>query len=215
MNPIRLKIQIPENKIALGHSRFWGNPDLPIGVDYPMYIDEDGDQYPYFFICQINLEQLASFAPNNPLPHTGLLSFFAKIDHYIGYSNADYEIGGHVSNPDAVKVLYFPTTDTLREVILVNEEDNQTSPNELEICFTTDMGKLDDEHILFAEPTHREWETWESPFEDWTILLQIDSFEGKDFQLNFMDFGVMDFLTSPVSLEKHDFSDVRGIILST
>ena len=215
MNPIRLKIQIPENKIALGHSRFWGNPDLPIGVDYPMYIDEDGDQYPYFFICQINLEQLASFAPNNPLPHTGLLSFFAKIDHYIGYSTADYKIGGHVSNQDAVKVLYFPTTNTLREVILVDEEDNQTSPNELEICFTTDMGKLEDEHILFAEPTHREWETWESPFEDWTILLQIDSFEGKDFQLNFMDFGVMDFLISPISLKKHDFSNVRGIILST
>ena len=41
MNPIRLKIQIPENKIAVGHSRFWGNPDLPIGVDYPMFIDED------------------------------------------------------------------------------------------------------------------------------------------------------------------------------
>ena len=54
-----------------------------------------------------------------------------------------------------------------------------------------------------------------APFEDWVILLQIDSFEGKDFVLNFMDFGVLDFLISPKALEASDFSDVRGIVLST
>ncbi len=54
-----------------------------------------------------------------------------------------------------------------------------------------------------------------APFEDWVILLQIDSFEGKDFVLNFMDFGVLDFLISPKAQEASDFSDVRGIVLST
>ncbi len=54
-----------------------------------------------------------------------------------------------------------------------------------------------------------------APFEDWVILLQIDSFEGKYFVLNFMDFGVLDFLISPKAQEAYDFSDVRGIVLST
>lgn len=47
------------------------------------------------------------------------------------------------------------------------------------------------------------------------ILLQVDSFEGEDFSLNFMDTGVLDFLISPHDLEKSDFSDVRAIVLSS
>lgn len=53
------------------------------------------------------------------------------------------------------------------------------------------------------------------PYEDWQILLQIDSFSGMDFNLNFMDFGVLDFLISPEALRHADFSDVRAIVLST
>ena len=55
----------------------------------------------------------------------------------------------------------------------------------------------------------------EPPFEDWQILLQVDSFSGMDFDLNFMDFGVLDFLISPEDLAKRDFSSVRAIVLST
>lgn len=215
MHPIYLTLSAPFEKLACGASRFWGNPDLPKGTPYPMYTDDEGDAYPYFFICQINLADLAAFAPDNPLPHTGLLSFFAKIDHYLGYSAATDCIGGHISDPGAVKVLYFPSFDNAEEVVLLDDEDNSTSPDEMQIDFSTETEKFGDEHELFAYPTHREWETWDPPYEDWIILLQIDSFGGKDFELNFMDFGVLDFLISPPALIKHDFSDVRGIVLST
>lgn len=215
MKPIYLTLRIPFEKLATGTSRFWGNPDLPEGTEYPTYIDDEGDPYPYFFICQINLKQLAEFAPDNPLPHEGLLSFFAKIDHYLGYMAASYGISGYISSADDVKVFYFPETDTMEEVVILDDEDNPTAPEEMEITFARHVEPLSDEHELFAEPTHREWETWDEPFEDWSILLQIDSFEGKDFVLNFMDFGVLDFLISPEALKNHDFSDVRGIVLST
>lgn len=213
--PIRLVLHAPFAELKTGDSRFWGNPDLPEGTDYPMYIDDERDPYPYFFICQINLEKLAAFAPENPLPRKGLLSFFAKIDHYMGYGAPSYGVAGYISSADDVKVMYFPDTDKLREVVLVDDDDNPTNPDGMEITFTREPEPLSDEHELFAEPTHREWETWDAPFEDWTILLQIDSFEGKDFSLNFMDCGVLDFLISPEALKEHDFSDVRAIVLST
>ena len=213
--PIHLVLRAPFGKLSSGKSRFWGNPDLPEGTDYPMYIDDEGDQYPYFFICQINLEELAVFAPENPLPHTGLLSFFAKIDHYLGYMAASYGIGGYISNADDVRVMYFPTIEGMDEVVLLDDEDNPTAPDEMEITFARQVEPLSEEHELFARPTHSGWGTWGEPFEDWTILLQIDSFEGKDFVLNFMDFGVLDFIISPEALKRHDFSDVRGIVLST
>lgn len=214
MNPIHLKLLPTAEKLPCGTSRFWGNPDLPKGVDYPMYTDEDGEDYPYCFVCQLNLEEVAECDPEGRLPHKGLLAFFAKIDHFLGYCTGCYDIGGTVSDPDAVKVFYFPETDNMREVVLVDDDDNELSPHELQVEFGAAADELDD-HALFAPPTYRPWETWDPPFEDWQILLQVDSFEGDDFQLNFMDCGVLDFLIAPEKLEQHDFSDVRAIVLST
>ena len=214
MKPIHIIPHTPFEKLPSGVSRFWGNPDLPEGVDYPMYIDDEGEQYPYIFVCQINLDELHRFAPDNPLPSGGLLSFFAKIDHYLGYMG-DSELGGFISDPSEVKVLFFPDTDNMREVVLVDDDDMQTAPEEMELRFARRAEPLSEEHELFANPDHRPWATWDHPFEDWIILLQIDSFEGKDFILNFMDFGVLDCHSSPQALAAADFSDGRGIVLST
>jgi Uncharacterized protein conserved in bacteria len=213
--PIYLVLSKPYEKLAEGSSRFWGNPDLPEDTGYPTYTDDEGDDYPYFFICQINLADLAAFAPENPLPQKGLLSFFAKIDHYLGYMAATDGIQSHISEPDAVKVLYFPDTENLREVVLVDDNDQQTAPEEMAIGFANQIEPLADEHALFAAPTHREWETWDHPFEKWEILLQVDSFEGMDFSLNFMDCGVLDFLISPEDLAAARFDRTRAIVLST
>lgn len=216
MKPIYLKLSKPFSELDVASSRFWGNPALPVGMDYPQYIDDEGDEYPYVFICQINLAELKAFSPENPLPSTGLLLFFAKIDHYLGQFAATDIIGGAISPGDAVKVIYVNDDADLHVVALVDDDDREISPSEMEIKFTYDHDPLEDEDTcLFALPDHREWETWDHPYEDWQILLQIDSFSGMDFNLNFMDFGVMDFIISPDSLKTSDFSDVRGIVLST
>lgn len=215
LKPIHLVLSLPSEKMEQCASRFWGNPDLPEGTDYPMYIDDDGDEYPYFFICQINLAELAGVDADNPLPKTGLLSFFAKIDHYMGLYSATDIVGGSISPADAVKVMYFPSCDNMDEIVLLDEDDTQVAPAEMRISFRHSVPALSDEHILFAPPAHREWETWDEPFEDWEILLQIDSFSGMDFDLNFMDFGVLDFLISPEDLKNRDFGNVRAIVLST
>lgn len=213
--PVYIILSKPFGKLHTGVSQFWGNPDLPEGMDYPTYVDDEGDDYPYCFICQINLAELAAFAPQNPLPKTGLLSFFAKIDHNLGIMAATDGIQSHISESEDVKVLYFPTIDNMREVVLVDDDDQSISPEEKAIGFADHIEPLADDHALFALPTHREWETWDTPYEDWRILLQIDSFDGMDFSLNFMDCGVLDFLIDPDDLAAARFDNVRAIILST
>lgn len=213
--PIYLILSRPFEPLPAGSSRFWGNPDLPEEVSYPMYIDDEGDEYPYFFVCQINLAELAAFAPENPLPKSGLLSFFAKIDHNLGIMAATGGIQSHCSEPEDVKVLYLPMTDDMREVVIVDDNNEQTAPQELAVGFADRIEPLADDHALFARPTHREWEDWDKPCDGWQILLQVDSFDGMDFSLNFMDCGVLDFLISPEDLAAGKFDSVRAIILST
>ena len=53
MKPIQLILSKPFGQLPAGASRFWGNPDLPEGTGYPMYVDDEGDEYPYLFVCQI------------------------------------------------------------------------------------------------------------------------------------------------------------------
>ena len=222
MTPIHLTLSAPSGKLGTCASRFWGNPALPKGFGYPMYTDDGGDEYPYLFVCQINLAEVAPYDTQQRLPHKGLLSFFAKIDHYLGVFDSLDFIGGSISSTDDVCVLYFPEVGTpgphegFEEMVLVDADEQPLNPSELCIRFSARPAEpYAEEHALFAHPTHREWETWDHPFEHWQILLQIDSCEGADFQLNFMDCGVLDFLIDPNDLAAADFSKVRGIVLST
>lgn len=222
MKPIHIRLSEVYDKIALCGSHFWGNPDLPENYEYPTYTDEEGNEIDYQFICQINLSEVAPHDIDNCLPNKGLLLFFAKIYHYMGYFGDEVEsISGYISDADDVKVLYFPEVGApggdynFSETILVDNEDSPINPMEMRITFGEKSGKYDEDHALLAEPTHREWETWDTPYEDWQILLQVDSFSGKDFYLNFMDCGVLDFLISPDALAAGRFDDVRAIILST
>ena len=217
MHPIHLTLTTPTGKLGLCASRFWGNPALPGQEAYPMYVDADGETYPYVFICQVNLEELAPYDPLHRLPQRGLLSFFAKIDAYLGCCGGAIPLlGGFISDTCEVKVLYFPDTDHMSEVMLLDEEDDSPiSPFELQVGFGQPREPFADDHALFAPPAYRPWETWDAPYEDWEILLQVDSFEGADFTLNFMDCGVLDFLISPDDLRHHRFDRVRAIVLST
>lgn len=213
MKPVYLTLTRHETPLPAGASRFWGNPDLPRGTAYPMYTGDDGEEYPYTFICQINLGELARFAPGNPLPHTGLLAFFARIDNYLGDYSYPPCIGGSVSGREAVKVLWFPDCGDTYEAVLVDDDDKEVAPAELHVGFS--HTRPADENALFAAPDHRPWEEWDAPCTGWQILLQVDSFEGDGFELNFMDTGVLDLLISPDDLRRHRFDRVRAIVLST
>ncbi len=207
---------MPFEPCTPGQSHLWGNPLLPVGYEYPTYTEEDGEEYHMLFICQINLADIAELDVDNLLPHKGMLLFFANIDHYIGRYDVGEGISGYISSPKEVRVLYFPdlTEENGECQVLIDDDDKPTQPEELSMTFSLEPNDLED-YALLAAPDHREWETWDPPYEDWQILLQIDSMMGPDVMLNFMDCGVLDLLISPEALAKRDFSDVRGIVLST
>lgn len=222
MKPVYLLLSKSAEKIPLCGSRFWGNPDLPTGYEYPTYSDGDGNMLEYQFLCQINLSGLRLNGIKCGLPEHGLLSFFAKIDYYLGFMDYECPISGYISDVDDVKVLLFPEVglpgenNNFEEMVLVDGNSMPVNPSELHIGFSAVRpSEYCEDHALMAEPTYREWENWDSPFEDWEILFQVDSFSGDDFNLNFMDFGVLDFLISPEDLANSRFDRVRAIVLSS
>lgn len=212
MTPISLILSTPTKEIKCGESHFWGMPHLPYGFEYPVYQDNNGNKRPYCFICQINMADIAAYDIDNLLPHEGSLCFFARIDGYLGYDD-DFTIGCAISDRESVRVLYFPSCEKMERRTF--SDDDLIILNELSISFSNDVSILSEEHLFLAPPSHRPWETWDFPFEDWLILLQIDSFEGEDFNLNFMDFGVLNFLINPSDLKHRRFSEIRAIILSS
>ena len=214
MTPVYIRLTRTLLEPGTAASRFWGSPALPPGSPYPVYSDADG-VHPYFFLCQINLEEFAPYDVDKRLPDRGLLSFFAKIDQYLGYWGGQEGIGGQISGRDAVKVMYFPSCEGLTEVRPEDVRDIPAVPAGLRMDFSLTAAPLSDDHAVFARPDHRPWETWDHPFEDREILLQVDSFEGDDFSLLFMDAGVLDFLISPSDLEQRRFDDVRAVVLSS
>ena len=214
MRPIHIKtFDIEEYSPESSH--LWGDASLPEGMDWPAYTDEDGEEYDYTFIGQVNLKEIADLNPEGRLPHEGLLSFFGQIDHYLGDYDVEMAIRGFISEPEAVKVIWTPDTSRLCIHTMLDENGCNCSPEAMGMSFSNTKETLDEDHGLLVPPDHREWEQWEHPYEDWEILFQLDSFSGKDFDLNFMDVGVLDFLIDPKDLQKRDFSKVRAIVLST
>lgn len=68
MNPIYLKLSKPFETLPATASRFWGNPALPEDMDWPCYVDKDGEVLDYVFVCQINLKDVAPYDTDNLLP---------------------------------------------------------------------------------------------------------------------------------------------------
>lgn len=213
MTPIYIHMQ-PHVAVEPGMSHFWGNPELPEGFEFPTATDEYGEEWHLRFICQINLADIAPWDKDNMLPHSGLLAVFADIDYYMGESD-ETSIMGFIGDRQYVKVAYFKDIERLHEVCLVDINDEPISPEPIAITFDNHHEPLSDEHALLAHPDHRPWETWDKPYDNWEILLQIDSCEGSDFNLNFMDCGVLNILISPKDLRNRRFDRVRPIVLST
>lgn len=83
MKSIKIKLA-KTNEDLTGKSKWWGQPDLPEGMTMPMIPFEDGEDDPMTMVCQIRCADLAEIDPDNLLPHTGMLYFFAAIDEYVG-----------------------------------------------------------------------------------------------------------------------------------
>ena len=136
---IRLTLKKTERILFCG-SKWWGDPDLPENMQYPvMKVDEGGEtyEYPLTFICQINCEDLIQFDPEGKLPHEGMLYFFGAIDELIGYeSPVRTVLGEWPKGRLVVKYAKSINFETFQSSILVDDENQHLTDPELEIEFS-------------------------------------------------------------------------------
>ena len=93
---IRLTLHpLNDSSTPPGVSRMGGVPDLPAGVTWPAWKNA-----PLSFVAQVNLADLANFAPALDLPKSGVLSFF--------YDAAQETYGADPADRGGWQVLYFP-----------------------------------------------------------------------------------------------------------
>lgn len=133
----------------LGACRIGGLPDLPAGVAWPSYDEEDeyrdeGDPpLPFSFLAQVRLAEVAPFDEEQLLPKVGMIYFFYRPDL-----------------DDASRVLFFPTPDlVLRRAELPPELPPDQVYRETEVV------------------PHPEWTvpTWEEPgLEDSLVSEHLD-----------------------------------------
>lgn len=105
-------------------SHWWGFPDLPDGIDFPLLpeavCDDEGEDL-MTFICQIRMEEIAGYDKENLLPHEGMLYFFADLDYFLGDLEAPCE-GLGFWREGTYKVIYSSDIELLHTHIVVDKD---------------------------------------------------------------------------------------------
>ncbi|MDR2083569.1 MAG: DUF1963 domain-containing protein [Bacteroidales bacterium] len=214
MNEILITSNKPENPIAIGRSKMWGPPDLPEHIDHPIGNDS-GNVFPLNFICQINCRDVAPYDTDNRLPKTGFLYFFADIDYYLGYYDCQPGGGTGLWPEKSAKVFYFDGSEKDLIPLMINKEDVDFFIDERELSFSSFDQPGEEGHKLLGKPYHMLYENFEKPVKGWELLFQLDSDEGNDFALNFMDVGILYFLIDEKDLKNKNFANARAYMVSS
>ena len=204
MSAIQIKLSLTEEDLFC-KSKWWGNPDIPQDFQFDDSL---------MFLCQIRCEDIASFDEKDMLPHKGMLYFFCDIAYYLGYYDEFDPPCGPLWDDDCVKVYYVEEVDECFFRQIIFDDDYFPVIKERKISFESADDGVDG-HKLLGNPFQFEYEDWDSPYEGWVNLLQIDSDEDEDYNLLFMDMGMLYLIIKPENLKKRCFSGVKAYIYST
>lgn len=186
-------------------SKWWGNPDIPEGFSFDDSL---------MFLCQIRCEDLVSLDKENRLPHKGMLYFFCDIPYYLGFYDDFEPPHGRLWDSDYVRVYYVEDVveKAFRQIIFDDDFLPMIQERKIEFVQTNEE---DYGHKLLGSPCQFEYEDWDEPCQGWINLLQIDSDEDDDYNLMFMDMGVLYVIINPDDLKVKDFSKVKAYLYST
>lgn len=205
MNSIKIK-SCPANGDPLrGQSKWWGMPDMPEDLDYPMIPYDDGDDDPMTFVCQIRCSDLIPFDPDNLLPHEGMLYFFAAIDDYLpGLDSCenDFHNGLGEWSKEMFRVLYSPSSEDLKTHTILDENGSTYGLPTERIWFE----KADYNYDSFKLLGRPYYDEIQELYPDHINLLQID--ENDDWRQRLYDCGMICFLIRPEDLCARIFSSV-------
>lgn len=200
---IRLTVKETDKVLFCG-SKWWGDPDMPEAMEYPMTED-----YPLTFVCQINCEDIAKFDPEGKLPHEGMLYFFAVLDQWLGYeSPLENGIGEWPKGHFVVKYAKEINFETFRSCIMVDEDDNPITEPEREIEFSECADDADGIKLLgvpFYEEIRME-------YPDMINLLQLD--EDDELCMRFYDCGMVNLLMKESDLKFKNWKKTKAYLHS-
>lgn len=200
---IRLTVKETDKVLFCG-SKWWGDPDMPEAMEYPMTED-----YPLTFVCQINCEDIAKFDPEGKLPHEGMLYFFAALDQWLGYeSPLENGIGEWPKGHFVVKYAKEINFETFRSCIMVDEDDNPITEPEREIEFSECADDADGIKLL-GVPFYEEIRT---EYPDMTNLLQLD--EDDDLCMRFYDCGMVNLMMKQSDLKFRNWKKTKAYLHS-
>lgn len=200
---IRLTVKETDRVLFCG-SKWWGDPDMPEAMEYPMTED-----YPLTFVCQINCEDIAKFDPEGKLPHEGMLYFFAALDQWLGYeSPLENGIGEWPKGHFVVKYAKEVNFETFRSCIMVDEDDNPITEPEREIEFSECADDADGIKLLgipFYEEIRME-------YPDMINLLQLD--EDDELCMRFYDCGMVNLIMKESDLKFRNWKKTKAFLHS-
>lgn len=113
-------------------SKFWGDPDMPEDMEYPML-----DGRPLTFLCQVACWDIHGFDKDGFLPEDGMLYFFADIDDLLGYDTGVHHQPGEWPKGHAlVKFTRTVNMETFKSIILLDEDDEPISQKAVPLTFS-------------------------------------------------------------------------------
>ena len=178
-------------------SKWWGDPDMPADMEYPMMKVDGEEDYPLTFVCQIRCEDIAGLDPEGLLPHDGMLYFFAAVDEYAGYdSPVHLGIGEWPKGSVVVKYTKAINMETFQSCIMVDKDEQPVTDEALEISFS-ECGDLEDGIKMLGQPF---FEEVRDMYPDRVNLLQIDEDETAD--IRFYDSGNLNLLITKTDISK-------------
>lgn len=193
-------------------SKWWGDPDMPKDMSYPMYKTADSEEYPLTFVCQIDCSEIYALDPSCGLPPEGMLYFFAALDEYLGYETP-FHLGLGSWPKGAVKVKYAKTVnpETFESYIMVDDEDEPLTLPPLKMQFSL-CDEADDGIKLLGVPFSGDVR---DNCPGLVNLLQIDSeADSLEEDIRFYDCGFFHFLLKPSELENQWWHSCGGYLTS-
>lgn len=206
---IRLRFTSPA-PVPVGHSKWWGAPDLPKGWPYPIVpCTDDGDSWdePLTFLCQIRCQDIAALDPEGLLPHEGMLYFFAAIDYFIGLDSPIHTPLGEWERPN-VRVVYAPSCDDLEPYEMHYDDGSDVFFPPQALSFEPCDAHADGFKLLGKPYLEEVCEQ----YPDAVSLLQLD--EEESWNLRFYDCGMLHLLISPQDLAARRWPYVFGHLFS-
>lgn len=192
------------DRVLFCGSKWWGDPDMPENMEYPMVED-----YPLTFVCQINCEDIAAYDPEGRLPHEGMLYFFAALDGWLGYeSPVENGMGEWPKGHFVVKYAKEINFETFRSCIMVDEDDQPVTEPEREIEFSL-CEDNDDGIKLLGVPYYEEVR---ENYPEMMNLLQLD--EDDELSMRFYDCGMVNLMMKEADLKFMNWKRTKAYLHS-